>query len=433
MDDEELCREVWEYVEEFTKEIAKLESKLPYNVNVIDELHANENAHSRILIKLLQYPRDGKLPILESFKSLINGRLSGSGQPLLPLDGPLPNISGQQENIDALIEETKEKSYAIIIENKICDATDQPEQIDRYVESVKNHGFKDNSIYVIYLTKDGSKEVTDYSFDASKKILDYKGDNDMGRFIPLDYRNNILPWLEKEVLPHCMVKEEMLISALQQYIDYLKGSFDLRIGEMSMANEILDEMFGLKDSTLEEKLNKLWVEYDKVIEFRNKIWSYRGNMCDDLSDKFYNECKIIFNIDDNLYKYFRESDILYLSFQTIKTVIKGSESFYLFFEIKKEENNGHYYQWVFGLNYDEESIKSDDQILINKMRQEFKTAQNYHVNDNKGSIFILAIDESHISREEYIRGLYDSSIVQKTIKAYEDIKSHLRNIGLLNE
>ena len=69
MDDEELCREVWGYVEEFTKEIAKLESKLPYNVNVIDELHANENAHSRILIKLLQYPRDGKLPILESFKS----------------------------------------------------------------------------------------------------------------------------------------------------------------------------------------------------------------------------------------------------------------------------------------------------------------------------------------------------------------------------
>ena len=31
MDDKELCREVWGYVEEFSKEIAKVKSKLPYN------------------------------------------------------------------------------------------------------------------------------------------------------------------------------------------------------------------------------------------------------------------------------------------------------------------------------------------------------------------------------------------------------------------
>ena len=30
-------------------------SRLPYQLNVIDELHINENAHSRILLKLLQY------------------------------------------------------------------------------------------------------------------------------------------------------------------------------------------------------------------------------------------------------------------------------------------------------------------------------------------------------------------------------------------
>lgn len=431
MDDEELCREVWGYVEEFTKEIAKLESKLPYNVNVIDELHANENAHSRILIKLLQYPRDGKLPILESFKSLINGRLSGSGQPLLPLDGPLPNISGQQENIDALIEETKEKSYAIIIENKICDATDQPEQIDRYVESVKNHGFKDNSIYVIYLTKDGSKEVTDYSFDASKKILDYKDNNDMGRFIPLDYRNNILPWLEKEVLPHCMVKEEMLISALQQYIDYLKGSFDLRIGEMSMANEILDEMFGLKDSTLEEKVekfNKLWVEYDKIYNFISRVKSYRDTIIEDLKNKFIEECKSTLQINEDSKKYYQSWDYLFLSFLSNKTIIKGNNSFFLYFEIKGSPCGDSFdYHLTFSLGYD----GNVDTSVKDKIEHEFENDINYRIQQDK--TFILAIDESHISREEYIRGLYDSSIAQKTIKANEDIKLHLRNIGLLNE
>lgn len=58
------------------KEIIKLSDKIkdlltkakrvvPYNLNVIDELHANENAHSRILCKLLQYQDiDGEYRIL---------------------------------------------------------------------------------------------------------------------------------------------------------------------------------------------------------------------------------------------------------------------------------------------------------------------------------------------------------------------------------
>ena len=35
--------------------LEKKKHKTPFHLNVIDELHANENAHSRILIKLLQY------------------------------------------------------------------------------------------------------------------------------------------------------------------------------------------------------------------------------------------------------------------------------------------------------------------------------------------------------------------------------------------
>ena len=39
----------------------------PYNINIIDELHADENAHSRILMKLLQFNEDKSFPILDSF------------------------------------------------------------------------------------------------------------------------------------------------------------------------------------------------------------------------------------------------------------------------------------------------------------------------------------------------------------------------------
>ena len=54
------------------EEKKKLLSQLPYHINVIDELHINENAHSRILAKILQF-RDtsGKYEILESLIDFI--------------------------------------------------------------------------------------------------------------------------------------------------------------------------------------------------------------------------------------------------------------------------------------------------------------------------------------------------------------------------
>ena len=44
---------------------------LKYHINVIEELHINENGHSRILCKLLQYTNGGHYVFLESFLDLI--------------------------------------------------------------------------------------------------------------------------------------------------------------------------------------------------------------------------------------------------------------------------------------------------------------------------------------------------------------------------
>ena len=44
---------------------------LPYSINIIRELHATENANSRILRGLLQYSPDGQYPILHSFIELM--------------------------------------------------------------------------------------------------------------------------------------------------------------------------------------------------------------------------------------------------------------------------------------------------------------------------------------------------------------------------
>jgi hypothetical protein len=215
MDDKHLLK--------LAKEISEIiDRNRVYNANIITELHANENAHSRILRMFLQYD-DGKkeYPILSKFLEIPKVKKIFGNKGVKN-----PVFSNEQERIDVLIEEPG--SFAVIVENKIKGATDQERQLERYIESVNAHGVPYDNIYAIYLTDSGDKEVSDVSFtDVAKECLGYKDENDMGRFVPMNYRYDILPWLEKEVLPNCIEKEELLISALKQYIDYLKCMFGI--------------------------------------------------------------------------------------------------------------------------------------------------------------------------------------------------------------
>jgi hypothetical protein len=222
--------------------LEKKKHKMPFHLNVIDELHANENAHSRILIKLLQYQsKDKKYPILVSFMFMLSSHCPQfSHQHQIEK----PHISGQEDHIDALIEE--KGKYAIIIENKIHWAPDQRQQLDRYIDSIKEHGFKktDRNVYVVYLTRDGNKIVNEKSFSKAKTFLEYKDEKDPGRYITLNYKDDILPWLKKEVLPSCEEDNPILLSALKQYVDHLDGMFNLRKEEQMINNSIIDSLLG---------------------------------------------------------------------------------------------------------------------------------------------------------------------------------------------
>ena len=224
------------------KEISEIINKSRvYNANIITELHANENAHSRILRMFLNYD-DGKkkYPILGKFLDIPKVKQVFGNK-----EFKSPVFTNERERIDVLIEEPS--SFAIIIENKIKGAPDQDTQLERYIESVESHeshGISSDNIYAIYLTDNGEKIVDECSLTKiAKKKLNYNGSEDMGRFIPMNYRYDILPWLEKEVLPNCIEKEELLISALKQYIDYLKNMFYI------MEDEV-------QKSLIEEKLKK---------------------------------------------------------------------------------------------------------------------------------------------------------------------------------
>lgn len=46
---------IYRLTAEYSARLTELKSKMQYHLNVIDELHINENSNSRILYKLLSY------------------------------------------------------------------------------------------------------------------------------------------------------------------------------------------------------------------------------------------------------------------------------------------------------------------------------------------------------------------------------------------
>lgn len=262
MDDKHLLK--------LAKEISEIINRnRVYNANIITELHANENAHSRILRMFLQYD-DGKkkYPILGQFLDIPKVKQVFGNK-----EFKSPVFTNERERIDVLIEEPR--SFAIIIENKIKGATDQKRQLERYIESVNAHGdgVPYDNIYAIYLTDNGEKIVDECSLTKkAKKKLNYNGSADMGRFIPLNYRYDILPWLEKEVLPNCIEKEELLISALKQYIDYLKCMFGIIENEEQkiLIMEKLKKEIGISGNDL-ESVEKCFKTIEELECLKNRV------------------------------------------------------------------------------------------------------------------------------------------------------------------
>ena len=255
-------------LEEFTRRYKHLIEKLPYHINVIDELHVNENANSRILASLLQYNENGEYTL---FKSFILNRLSD-----WDIDVSEPQISSEDWRIDLLVQE--KGKYAIIFENKIYDAALQKNQLARYIIKMRNEGFTDEQIYVVFLPPQ-KYNPTDCSWKVPIKECETCCDATMcpnveenslktkykDRFKIVTFREDIVAWLEEDVIPNCRQKETYLYTAAMQYLDYLKGYFDLRTINKNMNMELQDYL--IKKLDLESKSDEQQLEIlDKKME-----------------------------------------------------------------------------------------------------------------------------------------------------------------------
>ena len=182
----------------------KSEAKLPYHINVIDELRANENAHSRILAKLLQQKTpQSRFEILESFIEYLIEQKSTS---FCNIKIESPIITQEIERIDLWV---RDKTYAIIIENKIHYAGDKERQLERYIDkTIEKEGLINEQIFVIYL----SPRHEEPDIQSWGK---YKGEF-KERYLNLSFNDDILLWLKEKVLPNVKQKDVFLRSAIEQ-------------------------------------------------------------------------------------------------------------------------------------------------------------------------------------------------------------------------
>lgn len=282
-------RNINDFTKSFMLKYNECKSQLPYHINVIDLLHANENAHSRILLKLLQQSYKGKYEILESFVNefIINFEHK--------IEKPI--FSAETYRIDFLIRE--KNKYAIIFENKIHNAVLQKNQIARYIEKVKLLEYSVKQIYVVYLPPDNHNKPTDCSWRIEGKCCKECDRNTIPaecknlvsyeelfkeRYCSLSFKNHILNWLKKDIIPSCRTNDTFLSSAITQYIDHLEKILGLRKKDRKMnieLNDFLKEELNFNESPEQnvDILNTKIGEINEVIYQLNKLKEDSHKLC----------------------------------------------------------------------------------------------------------------------------------------------------------
>ena len=351
----------------------------PYHINIIDELYINENAHSRILAKLLQFQGpSGAYEILESFIEFIKRKKKSNEFDQIEVNYPI--ISQEEERIDLWICDY-EANCALIFENKIYGATDQRSQLNRYIRKTKDRKFADENIFVFYLTKYGN-EPSAQTWGNEETRLKYEN-----RYMALSYRDDILHWLKDFVVPNIRFKDIYLQCATNQYIDYLEGLFSLRHINKSFnmkIQKIISDRLRLETYNEEGAVKKIEETIENLDETRNhlvqllskarrNLWSKYlkdlSKIAEKVAEKYKLVCSVDFVEDEksnwfiafaknrwNLYIVFhRYDDDSFFVFVVLpreeRVNYEYSEDTYIFSETNEKRN--HPYGWEFYDEYNE--------------------------------------------------------------------------------
>lgn len=273
--------------------IAKNKHLVPYHLNLIDELHINENGHSRILYKLLEYRNpNGDYIFLKSLLKYI----SKNCEAFEKICVTNPEITQEQCRIDLWV---RDKDYAIILENKVYNATDQEAQLARYIECTQDNEYPLDKIFVVYMPQKDDKDPVDDSWGEYKEAF-------ASRYVKFSFRNGVLPWLKSDVLPSIPDKDKLLKSAIEQYVDYLEGLFKQRESDKQlyiMVENYIKEKLGLNDNPFVNKQ-----ELERKIEELDEVRQYLVKMIDDYKTQIFEQWNEKLKQDFPIYEWILTKD-----------------------------------------------------------------------------------------------------------------------------
>ena len=263
-------KEVAELIEGSSHRASKGQN--PYNLFTAWKM--SENEHTKMFLALMRY-RDasGRYALLNSF---LNRFAKGRDKMIHYqnisdvniLFNPRYKNDTANSFIDGLITFTaNNRRIAVIVENKIYDAPDQPNQISRYI---------------VHMTKD---EGCDAGTDIGR------------RFVPLAYNSDIINWLKSDIL-EARIYPEALTSVVRSYVESLEKDL---FAEDNSDNQRMDKLcnsvighHNLKKVTMEQ-CNTLYA-------FRKAVAEVRNQMREDIANGSAEDMHVV----DNLYAIVRK-------------------------------------------------------------------------------------------------------------------------------
>ena len=267
LEDLEPTRALLGLVEKYHSKREEKLGELPFRYNVLEEVRVNENAHTRLLMRLLEYT-----PALLSFLAWLEKKYTFHAPKV-----DKPKITAEKHRIDGLIQE--ERKYAIIIENKVCGAVEQEGQLGRYIDKCRELLYDQSSIYILYLFDRPGNDPSPQTWGK------YKAENFEGRYLVLSYKQDIIPWLKTFLKKHKGTEEKtkVLREGVAQYLDYLRLLFKIdRYTTMKseltqfLENELKLGSFQEPIALLEDKLksiDELRAEVKRLLKYyRIKAW-----------------------------------------------------------------------------------------------------------------------------------------------------------------
>ena len=199
--------------------------------NVLDCLPMDENCNSSLLAALFKQNDNGRYQVLRDFvKSYVDEQLAEQiSCPLIYTE----EMVSSGKRIDIYVYEPNK--YAIIFENKIMNAPEQPNQLANYIEGVRAKGFVDEQIYIVYMPRTNNEGPTSVSW-TNKRGFSYKSLYSC-RYVKVSFEKGILPWLAK-IQKEMLTEQGVWKESIKVFEDYLKGMFGMRNSDIMQEMEI---------------------------------------------------------------------------------------------------------------------------------------------------------------------------------------------------